>query len=192
MKVALMNDPRRLAWVVDDDAHSRADVQETLRVLKFRRVSASSQSEFVHLLEDVADGIAAPPDLVVMDLRLPWAEEAVLVRNPLAGGQGCLGLLRQEPLTSNVPVIVYSAFVRDDLISRELIPYQPLIVVDKVESARLPLVVKNLVPVRQLSLVARVTRFVASGERRWLRVAAVVGPVFAIVAAVVALSRACT
>jgi CheY-like chemotaxis protein len=146
------------------------------------------RSGFVEILATVGT-IETSPDIVILDLRLPWAAPAALADNAISGGLDCLQLLRQEPSTSNVPVVIFSAFVHDDLINSQLLAYQPLSLVDKLEPDRLRLVVENLLPSRRLDVVDQLSRMGTMGERRLLRLAAIIGALTTIVTLIVLLLR---
>jgi CheY-like chemotaxis protein len=144
----------------------------------------TTQSRLVDLLDAAAiDGCA--PRLVILDLRLPWGDEVVLHHNALTGGLGCLDLLRQEPVTSHTPVIIYSAFVGDPFVGELLQPHQPITAIDKSEgTGRLIVVIDNIVgtlrPRRQ-----QLRRVGELGELHVLRWAALVAGVGALGAALV-------
>jgi CheY-like chemotaxis protein len=178
----------RIAWVVEDNEKSLADVAKTMRQAGLRVREIPTQERFVEILATVGT-IETSPDIVILDLRLPWAAPAALADNAISGGLDCLQLLRQEPSTSNVPVVIFSAFVHDDLINSQLLAYQPLSLVDKLEPDRLRLVVENLLPSRRLDVVDQLSRMGTMGERRLLRLAAIIGALTTIVTLIVLLLR---
>ena len=179
---------RRLAWVVDDHRNDRRAVRDLLAGLRLDFREIGSQEAFIDALN--AAGVTDPtPQLVILDLRLPWADDSTLAANALYAGLGCLGLLRQEPATAKCPVVVFSAFVRDEMIAEELAPHQPLTVVDKTEPAALVTKVANLIPDNQDRMGDRLRRFLTSRERTLLRMGAIAAAIAAIAALVTLVIR---
>jgi CheY-like chemotaxis protein len=168
------------AWVVDDNGKSRADACDALRSIGVHATPIVSDDEFLNALA-TASGSAPAPDLVVLDLRLPWGDEASLVQNALVAGLTCLQRLREAPATRHVPVIVFSAFVDDDLVKNQLRPYRPAAIIDKLEKARLPVVAENVLPDRAMRTRDVVQRLGLKGEHQVVRVGALIGAVTAIV-----------
>lgn len=168
------------AWLIEDNARVRADVSATLRSAGFDVQELASQGSFVLALSRVEMATASVPRVLVLDLRLPWGEDFDLAENAMAAGLWCLELLRQEPLTASVPVVIYSAFVRDELVSEKLAPHQPVTVVDKMEPDRLRVVIENLLPGLQPKLPWRLKRFGKRGENRLLRIGALSAAIVAI------------
>lgn len=126
-----------------------------------------------------------PPDLVVLDLRLPWGEESALQASAISGGIGCLELLRQEPATKNLTVIIYSAFLDDERIKEALSGHGPLIIVDKIDQGRLKTKLENLVSDRRSPYFFRTRRFAKATESTVLRLGAIATAVIAIIAVLV-------
>jgi|SRR5215813_6718617 len=175
----LRNGQERIAWVVEDNAKSLSDVKKVIRRKRLRAREISTQRQFVEVLSTIGSDEPAP-DIIILDLRLPWTDPEVLVENAIAGGLGCLELLRQEPLTRNVPVVIFSAFVHDELIYSGLAPLD-VTTVDKMEPDRLRTVVDNLLPTAHLSLLDKLPSIGKEGEHRLLRTAAVAGAIITLV-----------
>lgn len=153
--------------MVDDNALSLKETSVRLRKIGFQTKEIADQSGFLEVLGEVA--IDSAPSLVVLDLRLPWA---VGVSGPVSidGGIGCLELLRGEPATAQVPVVIYSAFVDDDLIDAQLRRRGVAAIIDKaVSPERLEVVVVNLFPEQRLRGPARAQRLGRQTEQRLLR-----------------------
>jgi CheY-like chemotaxis protein len=179
---------RRRAWVIEDNAKSRTEANEALRSLAVEPRMITTLEEFATAMSDVSDG-GPPPDVVIVDLRLPWADNAQLAANALVDGLSCLTSLRGQPKTAAVPVVIYSAFVHDELVMAELKPHRPFTVVDKLEPARLAIVVNNLLPDRPARKLDRAKRLGRASEGMLLRVAAAVAAGTAVVGCCLAFAR---
>jgi len=175
----------RIAWIVEDNAKSLSEVKGIIRKRRLQILGIPTQRQFVEVLSAIGPARHAP-DIVILDLRLPWDDPSVLAKNAIAGGLKCLGLLRQEQLTRNVPVVVYSAFVHNDLITSQLALYRDVTIVDKTEPERLRSVVENILPTATLSILDKLSS--PGWKRAWtfvLGLAALAGAVAAVLALVV-------
>lgn len=179
---------RRRAWVIEDNAQSRKEASEALGSLAIEPRMITTIEEFETAMSHVSGG-APPPDVVIVDLRLPWADNAQLAANALFGGMSCLTSLRRQPKTAVVPVVIYSAFVHDELVMAQLKPHRPFTVVDKLEPARLAVVVANLLPDRPARKLDQAKRFGRASEGMLLRLAAVIAAGTAVVGCCVALAQ---
>jgi CheY-like chemotaxis protein len=182
---------RHLAWVVDDHGTDRRIAKELLSSLRLEFREIGSQESFIVAL-NTAGNTDPTPDVILLDLRLPWADDDTLAANALHAGLGCLALLRQEPATAACPVVVFSAFVRDDGITRALMPYQPLTLVDKSRPASLVTKVSNLISEDRATMGYRLRRFLTSRERTLIRLGAVAGAIVAIATVVALLAKLLT
>lgn len=173
------------AWIVDDNAKSRADVSDVVRRVRLSPVQLATQSELVDRLTRVSDGERVPA-IIVLDLRLPWLAARESNATAISGGLECLALLRQEPSTAQVPVVIYSAFVRDDVINNELRVHQPISLVDKRDGLpQLRVVLENILPqTATLTRRDRLSRWFATNERLLIRVGSLAAAGTAIWAAV--------
>jgi len=176
--------PSLTAWIVEDNAKSRFEVSEALRAVGALPVVLASQKDFVDALSSVAAG-EPPPDLIVLDLRLPWGEESALLASAISGGVGCLELLRQEPTTKDVSVIIYSAFVNDARIKEELSPHEPLIIVDKIDHGRLGITLESLISGRRRRSFFQIYRIADIAQGGILRLGAIATALIAIAAIIV-------
>jgi CheY-like chemotaxis protein len=166
---------------VEDNAKSLSDVKRMIRRRRLQILGVSTQQQFVEVLSAMGPDRPAP-DIVILDLRLPWADQQILAKNAIAGGLGCLELLRQEPLTRDVSVVIYSAFVNDNLITSQLAPLG-VTIVDKTEPERLRSVVDNMLPTATLSFLDKLSSL--GGKKAWafiIGLATVVGAVAAVLA----------
>lgn len=177
-----------VGWVIDDNGRSRADAIAMLGDLGIRAVGLATKADFEAAVQDVSSAKSAP-DVIVLDLRLPWEDEAILVENALAGGVACLERLKASGATRQTPVIVFSAFVDDELVRAQLRPYAPAAIIDKAASDRLPLVVDNVLPNRPPPPRDVMKRVVAKGEHQVLRAGALIGAVTGIVTLVALVLR---
>ena len=82
--------PDRLVLIVDDDADTREMLQTMLQIMVGVRTSLAEDGEVA--LQHVAE---ERPDLILLDLRLPKRDGAVVLRQ-----------LKADPATSEIPVIV--------------------------------------------------------------------------------------
>ncbi len=85
--------------VIEDDADLRSILAETLRKQGFVPMEAASGEEAVEL------SLSQPPDLILLDLRLPGIN-----------GWQTLELLQDAARSSNIPVVVVTA--SDDVRNR--------------------------------------------------------------------------
>jgi CheY-like chemotaxis protein len=173
------NSDEARAWVVDDNGRSRADAAASLRSIGVRSIPIATRAEFLARLAQAGD-TESVPDLVVLDLRLPWEPEDELVDNPLVGGIRCLRELQSEHATARVPVVVFSAFVEDELVRAELRPYEPAAIVDKIDPTRLAVVADNVLPSRKPRVRDHARSFGQKSERQLLRIAGLIGAFTAI------------
>jgi CheY-like chemotaxis protein len=177
-----------VGWVIDDNGRSRADAIGALRSIGIEAIGLAAETELDAALAAASISSHAP-DLIVLDLRLPWADEATLVENALACGLACLQRLKTTEVTSNTPVIVFSAFVDDELVRSQLRPYAPAAIIDKTDEdrlERLPIVMDNVLPNRPVRTRETVRRIALTGEHQVLRAGALIGAITAI-ATIVAL-----
>ncbi len=176
-------------WIVDDNPRSLQEIREALRNLDLEVSELRTQDEFVTALSELQT-YRARPDVVVLDLHLPWDGLSKQDSAAELGGIGCLALLRQEEATRDVAVVVYSAFVEGDaLIRGRLAQFSGVTLVSKPEKERLRTVVENLLPYASTRTVWRLLRAGQSGERNLLRLAAIIGAVTVVVGAVLYLLR---
>lgn len=102
--------------VIEDDYFDREWMGEFLGK-KFQRFTIrflKTEAEFHAALHELT---AAPPTLVLIDVRLPWTEPAPEMPEPPAevragtyreAGSRCYKMLRQNKSTSRIPVIFYT------------------------------------------------------------------------------------
>ncbi|MFE5298562.1 two-component system response regulator [Streptomyces sp. NPDC056632] len=179
---------RPLAWLIEDHPRVREETSSALRSLGLDVCELANQEQFVQTLAS-SELAEATPRVVVLDLRLPWADTSTLAANAMVGGIGCLELLRQEPLTASVPVIVYSAFVHDPAVYELLAPHQPLTIVDKMEPDRLRVVIENVLPEVRPAFIYGLHRLGKLGERRVLRIGALAAAIAAIITLIALISK---
>jgi CheY-like chemotaxis protein len=94
----VLDGPRGLVLVIDDDDAIREALAEILEMSGYRVASAADGQEGVHLLE-----VGLEPSAIVLDLMMPRMD-----------GWTFLSRLRKDPRFDNVPVVVTSA-VTDEL-----------------------------------------------------------------------------
>ena len=180
-----MNDPsvERLGWVVEDNPTYRKEIIETLRDVGVRPLELPAMARLIDAIASIGHG-ASKPDVIVLDLRLPWKDEATLAADATSGGLECLDLLRFDPEIAAVPVVIYSAFVQDELIAKRLRQYQPLTIVDKLEPARLRTVLKNVLVYQPPRFRRRMKMLLGETEGHLLKIAAAVAGTVTIIGAV--------
>jgi CheY-like chemotaxis protein len=184
-----MGNDELTAGVVDDNETSRVLVSAVVRKLGVRPTGIATEAAFLRALA-TASGSTPAPDLVVLDLYLPWRDKALLAENRLAGALACLEKLKGAAATRGVPVVIFSAFAQDDLVKEQLRPYQPAAIIDKSEnSARLLMVIDNVLPNRPRRTRDVVRRFGLAGEHELLRISALIGALTAILTLVGILVR---
>jgi len=176
---------RPIAWLVEDNPRAIVETSSLLRRLRLSVVRIESQSDLLDKISELSYEMA--PVVVVLDLRLPWADEKTLANNALAGGLDCLELLSRESVTQSIPVVVYSSAVYDDLILAAVRPFHPAAIVDKNDEGRLRSVLENMFPssgVRRKT--ARLYAFLFETRvlrvARWVRAATAIGAAIAAVA----------
>lgn len=106
--------------LVEDDHLQSSGVRRALEASVGANVETkSTESEF----QSDFDAIAAnPPQVVVMDAMLRWANPSPsmpsapehVLRNPEGAGLRCARRLRQDPRTKGVKVILYSVLAEED------------------------------------------------------------------------------
>ena len=171
---------RRVAWLIEDNPESIMDASATLRKSGFRTVVIDTLEGFEAHVAGLSKG-ERELDLVVLDMRLPWTDLSALAQNPFDMGLRCLELLREQPNAAHIPIVVYSAFIDNELVTSQLQPHQPLTLVDKMEDERLAVVVQNLVPTAKSTYAGQLRRLVKRGESKVLRVGALVAAFTALV-----------
>jgi CheY-like chemotaxis protein len=182
---------RPLAWLVDDNAYDRANARDLLRARRLDYVEIGSREAFQSALDDSRNGVTESPDIVILDLRLPWTDDSTLAVNAMSVGLECINLLRAEPSTAGAPIVVFSAFVEnDELVRSYLYDYQPLTIVDKIQQSSLFLRVDNLLPTRRQRRRDIVVRWAQRHERSLLRIGALAAAVVAIGTLVAAVTGA--
>jgi CheY-like chemotaxis protein len=175
---------RGTVWLVDDTRESRREARARLKWLGVRTVNISTQDEFLDHLSGITQATDAPC-LVVLDLRLPWADRSQLDANTIAGGVGCLSLLRQEPFTAGVPTIVFSAFIKDALIADQLQQFDNVTLVDKVEPNRLRVAAANLLPDTMTGVLPRLATTLIRWKEELIRWAKLITACTVVVGALV-------
>jgi len=80
--------------IVEDDAESREMLKVLLEARGYTLLCAGDGGEGFHL------AVKQQPDLIITDLAMPEVDGFDLIR-----------LLRQEPVTSAIPVIVFTAYI---------------------------------------------------------------------------------
>lgn len=180
---------KRTAWLIEDNDEWASAVRRSCSQLGISSREFHSQSDFIDGLAEVETGESEIPDLAIVDLRLPWASQDDLIDNALIGGIGCLTLLRARPQTATIPIIVHSAFIKDELIGNELLAHQPLTMVDKLDAGRLSIAIQNLLPGDRIGPVARFRRYARQNEVRLIRIGKVVSAISAISAALVLIAH---
>jgi len=85
-----------LVLIVDDSDRNRKLVRDVLRMARFRTLEAGTGAEGISLASEQL------PDVVLMDLRLPDLDGTEAAR-----------ILRAEPRTSRIPIVVMTALPLD-------------------------------------------------------------------------------
>lgn len=91
-----MTSDHPVVLIVDDNERNRKLVRDVLAAARFRTLEAATAAEGIALASEHV------PDLILMDLRLPDADGTEAVR-----------ILREEPLTSSIPVVAVTALPVD-------------------------------------------------------------------------------
>ena len=109
--------------VVEDDRLQAESIEIALK-RNFQSVGVeiiSTESEFCSRLETLRED---PPDVVLIDVMLRWADPAPDMPPPpteiaqegfFRGGMRCLRRLLETPETREIPVVVHSVLQRDDI-----------------------------------------------------------------------------
>jgi CheY-like chemotaxis protein len=90
---------RRLIMVVDDDADIRETVADVLQDEGYAVELAANGREVLEHLQ----ASTRLPDLILLDLMMPELD-----------GWGVLAELEKTPRLASIPVVVFSAYARDD------------------------------------------------------------------------------
>lgn len=176
-------------WLVEDNPDQRAQTVADLRSLKLSVLEIGTLEEFDRRVARTTTGERAP-DVVIVDLRLGWSSKDILAVDPIRDGLLCIESLKTNVTTSSTPIVVYSAFVYDELIANRLTPYRPLVVVDKIDRERLKLTLANLGVARPRNRrLTGIRQAFFAGERRLLRIGALIGAVTVTAGALIWLTR---
>lgn len=110
-------------WIVEDDELQLSWLKGLLETevpgARIRKIS--TELEFRNALEDLKGD---PPDLIILDIMLRWTDPApdmipapaeVRENQFFRAGIRCERLLRQDPRTQEVPVILYTVLEEGDL-----------------------------------------------------------------------------
>ena len=107
--------------LLEDDYLQRRNICEALETESEAEVQTkSTESEFRKDFEQIAMN---PPDVAVLDLMVRWAnptrewdnEPDQMSRSPEIAGLRCADLLRNDPRTQKVKVILYSVLGSEDI-----------------------------------------------------------------------------
>jgi DNA-binding NarL/FixJ family response regulator len=105
--------------LLEDDYLQRRDIQAMLEEEFSASMRAkSSESEFRGSFEEICE---EPPDIAILDVMVRWASpsrEAIEIpefaKHPEVAGLRCAELLREDPRTAGVKVILYSVLSKED------------------------------------------------------------------------------
>lgn len=106
--------------LVEDDYIQRGNVRQAVENgIEADVETKSTESEFQRDFEVIASN---PPQIAIVDVMLRWADPAPdmpsappeVTANPEQAGLRCASMLRSDPRTSGVKVILYSVFDKDD------------------------------------------------------------------------------
>src|ERR1017187_3901603 len=146
--------------------------------------SFGTESTFVSHFEDIA---AAPPDVIVMDVMLRWADPTSDLQMPpdevqheglFRAGLRCKSLLANDERTRDIPVVLHTVLERADL-QGDLSSRSPVFYAHKDEIEQLIHLIQAAVHARGLHEVSASTQRVRSRnqifisysheDRRWLK-----------------------
>ncbi|MDH6247261.1 CheY-like chemotaxis protein [Mycobacterium sp. OTB74] len=164
------------AWVVDDNLVDSKRTSNTLDELGFEVVALHAEDAFIRKVEESVRSKDFP-DLVVLDLRLPWSSSEQLADDALADGLRCVRTLRSRPGFAHTAVLIYSAFVKHELVESRLREFKLAHVIDKRNPEDLTVVVSNLFPNTLQTPKSRAGRTARWAEAHLLRISAIVAAV---------------
>src|ERR1700683_2117417 len=116
---------QRRILLVEDDHLQRNYVRQALEdELGAAVETLCCEKNFIDHFEDLA---ADPPGLAVLDIMLMWARpskdeagQPTDNRTPEQAGLRCAAMLRNDPRTSAVKVLLYSVFPEQDVTNRDM------------------------------------------------------------------------
>ena len=160
------------AWLVDDNLVDSKRTTGSLGAMGFEVDGLHTEQEFVsNLKQSVRRKVY--PDLIVLDLRLPWSTSEQLAVNALTDGLRCMRMIENEPGFTHTAVLIYSAFVKSELVVSHLREFQLAHIIDKRNPEELRVVVSNLFPNALQSRKSRAGRMTRWTEATLLRVGAI-------------------
>ena len=105
--------------IVEDDPHYVNDLRDSLDEFASDIAVISTEAAFRAAYEAIASN---PPELIVMDIMLRWTDPSEQMSSPSnksdsfhRAGLRCLKMLRDDPRTQNVQVILYSVLEESDV-----------------------------------------------------------------------------
>jgi CheY-like chemotaxis protein len=136
--------------LLEDDHIQRDMIRDVLqKELRAEVICKNSESEFRRDLEQIA---AHPPQAAILDCMVRWANPSrempvrppEVPNDPQNAGLRCGDLLRKDPRTSRVKIILYSVFSKADF-DRSLLTGEEVCLVKEPDYRQLVEAVKALV-----------------------------------------------
>ncbi len=129
----------KLLFLLIEDDHLQAEHTENLLRAEFKNIDVivlTSETSFMESFSRLAE---SSPDFVILDAMLRWSDpiiptsrsgsdewskyslpEAEDGREPSQAGLRCLELIRNDPRTSSVPVVIQSVLDRHDVLGKSI------------------------------------------------------------------------